>query len=168
MTDTTLKRTDRTFTRWHQEPLAWMVFGLPAVVVVASFVTLYIAMDKPDALVVDDYYKKGLEINKVLEREDAAHQAGLDFTPTLSSDGTITLRFVAHPGFAFPAQVSLQLTHATEGGHDRRVELTHGGNGTYVGKLARLEEGPWYIDASTPAWRSVKRVSVDAAGQLHL
>lgn len=167
MNDSTVTRTPpRVAARWHQEPIAWLVFGLPAVVVVASFVTLVIAMKGSDTLVVDDYYKQGLEINKVLVREDHAKAAGLALVPELSGDGALTLRFSANPGFAFPDLIDLTLNHATRDDVDRKLPMTHGGNGVYVGKVGKLEAGPWYVDASTATWRVVKRVSVDAKGEL--
>ena len=90
MTDNAIKPTPpRIAERWHQEPIAWLVFGLPAVVVVASFITLGIAMQGADSLVVDDYYKQGLEINEVLVREDHAKAAALAFTPTLDNFRTV-------------------------------------------------------------------------------
>lgn len=150
--------------RWHEEPIAWLVFGLPAVVVVASFITLGIAMEGSDSLVVDDYYKQGLEINKVLVREDHAKAAGLAFAPELAADGVLTLRFNAQPGFSYPEQIDLQLNHATRDDIDRTLPLTHAGNGVYVAKVGALEAGPWYVDASTAQWRVVKRVSVDMKG----
>lgn len=152
--------------RWHQEPIAWLVFGLPAVVVVASFVTLGIAMHGADSLVVDDYYKQGLEINKVLVREDHAKAADLAFTPTLSIDGALTLSFTAQATFAYPDRIDLKLNHATRDDVDRSLPMTHAGNGIYVAKVGRLEAGPWYIDASTAQWRVVKRVSVDVRGEM--
>ena len=36
---------------WWKFPHVWMVFGLPAVVVVASFITLYLAIKIPDPVV---------------------------------------------------------------------------------------------------------------------
>lgn len=51
---------------WWKFPLVWMVFGLPAAVVVASFVTLYVAITRPDAVLAEDYYRQGIEINKSL------------------------------------------------------------------------------------------------------
>ena len=156
----------RVAARWHQEPIAWLVFGLPAVVVVASFITLGIAMKGSDTLVVDDYYKQGLEINKVLVREDHAKAAQLAFTPSLSSDGTLVLNFSAADGFSYPERIDLKLNHATRDDVDRKLLLTHGGNGVYVAKVGHLEAGPWYVDASTAQWRVVKRVTVDGAGEL--
>jgi hypothetical protein len=158
--------TPRIAERWYQEPLAWMVFGLPATVVVASFITLGIAIKGSDSLVVDDYYKQGLEINEVLVREDHAKAAGLAFTPELSIGGALTLRFTAQPGFNYPTQIDLQLNHATRDDVDQKLSLTHAGNGVYVAQVGKLAEGPWYVDASTAQWRVLKRVTVDAAGAL--
>ena len=167
MTDSTVTRSaPRIAARWHQEPIAWLVFGLPAVVVVASFVTLGIAMEGSDTLVVDDYYKQGLEINKVLVREDHAKAAGLAFAPDLSVDGALTLRFNANAGFIFPNEIDLKLNHATRDDIDRTLPMTHAGNGVYVAKVGKLEQGPWYIDASTAQWRVMMRVSVDAKGEM--
>jgi len=51
---------------WWRYPLLWMVIGGPAAVVVASFVTFWLAWSRPDTLVSEDYYREGLEINKTL------------------------------------------------------------------------------------------------------
>ena len=158
--------TPRLATRWHQEPIAWLVFGLPAVAVVASFITLAIAIKGSDSLVVDDYYKQGLEINEVLIREDHAKAAALAFTSTFSADGVLTLLFTAQPAFPYPDQIDLQLNHATRDDVDRKLPMMHAGNGVYVAKVGKLEAGPWYVDASTTQWRVVKRVMVDASGKL--
>ncbi len=155
-------------TRWHEEPLAWLVFGLPAVVVVASLVTLAIALHSADGLVVDDYYKQGLEINKVLVRQDYASAASLAFTPSLSFDHALRLRFTAVEGFSYPDRLDVQLTHATRSDIDRHLQLQHRGDGVYEEQLESLEAGPWYIDASTAEWRVVKRVLIDALGAMHL
>jgi len=51
---------------WWRFGHVWLVVAGPAVVVVASFVTLYLAVTRPDPLVTEDYYRKGIEINKTL------------------------------------------------------------------------------------------------------
>ena len=50
---------------WWKYGYAWLVISGPLIVVVASFTSLYLALLSPD-LVVDDYYRKGIEINKTL------------------------------------------------------------------------------------------------------
>ncbi|MDH6594381.1 hypothetical protein M2165_004270 [Variovorax sp. TBS-050B] len=51
---------------WWRHPLLWMVIAGPALVVVASFVTLWYALATPDPLVSADYYRRGIEINRTL------------------------------------------------------------------------------------------------------
>lgn len=57
---------ERSVDAWWRHPLLWMVIGGPAVVVVASFATFWLAWRSPDALVSEDYYREGIEINKTL------------------------------------------------------------------------------------------------------
>lgn len=52
---------------WWKFGHVWLVISGPAVVVLAGFVTLYLAIRTPDPLVSDDYYRQGIEINKTLE-----------------------------------------------------------------------------------------------------
>jgi uncharacterized protein len=54
---------------WWKFGHVWMVVAGPAVVVVAGFVTLYLAVRTPDPVVSEDYYRKGIEINKTLEAD---------------------------------------------------------------------------------------------------
>ena len=51
---------------WWRHGLVWLVIAGPAVVVVASFATLWIAMRSPDPVVTPDYYRRGIEINRAL------------------------------------------------------------------------------------------------------
>jgi hypothetical protein len=52
---------------WWKFGHVWLVIAGPAIVVVAGFVTLYLAISRPDPLVTEDYYRKGIEINKTLQ-----------------------------------------------------------------------------------------------------
>lgn len=56
---------------WWKFGYVWLVFAGPAVVVLASFVTLYLAVTRPDPVISEDYYRQGIEINKTL-RNDAS------------------------------------------------------------------------------------------------
>jgi len=53
---------------WHYGH-AWLVFGGPAAVVVASLITVYIAVSHRDPVVDDDYYQKGVNINSTLDSD---------------------------------------------------------------------------------------------------
>lgn len=57
---------------WWTFGHVWLILAGPLVVVVASFVTLWMAIRTPDPVVAEDYYRKGIEINKSLDAEARA------------------------------------------------------------------------------------------------
>lgn len=63
---------------WWREPMMWLVVGGPAAVVVAGVATVMIAVARPDPVVAEDYYRRGIEINKTLaQQREAAEAAAL-------------------------------------------------------------------------------------------
>jgi uncharacterized protein len=50
---------------WHFGHV-WLVLSGPAIVVVAGFFTLYLAVSGADPVVDQNYYQKGIEINRTL------------------------------------------------------------------------------------------------------
>jgi uncharacterized protein len=52
--------TDSNSNAWWRFPMVWMVIAGPVVVVLASFVTFYLAASGKDPLVDEDYYRNGL------------------------------------------------------------------------------------------------------------
>ena len=57
---------------WWKYGLVWMIIGGPAAVVVAGIATVVIAVRTPDPVVAEDYYRRGMEINKTLSRKALA------------------------------------------------------------------------------------------------
>lgn len=57
---------------WWKFGYVWLVLSGPIVVVIASLVTVYVAVTRPDPVVTEDYYRKGIEINKTLGSEAEA------------------------------------------------------------------------------------------------
>jgi len=57
---------------WWKYGHVWMVVGGPAVVVVACFVTMYLAVTRPDPLVTDNYFERNAEINHSLDAKATA------------------------------------------------------------------------------------------------
>jgi len=54
---------------WWQYGHVWLIIAGPAAVIVAGFITLAIAIRMPDPVVAEDYYRRGLNINKTLAAE---------------------------------------------------------------------------------------------------
>ena len=58
---------------WWRHGHVWLLIAGPAAVIVAGIATLVLAIRTPDPLVAEDYYRRGIEINKTLaERESPA------------------------------------------------------------------------------------------------
>jgi len=74
---------------WWKHGHVWLVISGPAVVVVAGFVTLWIAVVRPDPVVAEDYYRQGMEINQQLARERAMlpAQQGRNHAATPTAEG---------------------------------------------------------------------------------
>ena len=67
--------TDAAATRpepWWKFGHVWLVIAGPAIVVVAGFVTFFIAARQPDPVVTEDYYRKGISINQTLSDNPAS------------------------------------------------------------------------------------------------
>jgi hypothetical protein len=72
---------------WWKFPLVWMVIAGPAIVVVAGFATLWLAIRTPDPVVAEDYYRQGVEINKTLaDKKLLPAQTGRNHAATPSDD----------------------------------------------------------------------------------
>lgn len=57
---------------WWKYGHVWMVIAGPAVVVVAGFFTLWLAIKQPDPVLAEDYYQRGIDINKTLKQSNSA------------------------------------------------------------------------------------------------
>lgn len=56
---------------WWKYGYVWLVVAGPAVVVVAGVVTAWLALRSPDPVLAEDYYRRGVEINKTLAQDKA-------------------------------------------------------------------------------------------------
>ena len=52
---------------WWRYGHVWLVISGPLLVVIAAFVTAFIALRNPDPVIAEDYYRQGLEINQTLK-----------------------------------------------------------------------------------------------------
>jgi hypothetical protein len=119
---------------WHREPWPWILMAGPALVIVAGFTTLWLAISSDDGLVADDYYRRGLAINQTLSRGRAARDLGLSAEVELD-DSTGRVRVLMHGAAALPAVLQLRLVHPTRAVADQRLELRKTADGSYAGVL---------------------------------
>ena len=152
---------------WHHEPFVWMIISFPLTAVIAGFVTLYLAIDSYDGLVVDDYYKRGLEINRLLDREQLATDLGLAMDVHIEPNlGNVEIDISARQLVDFPARISGTLTNATKPGLDQALAFKQQSGGRYRAYSQPLGVGRWHLIVSTEAWRVIKQVAVTVDGRV--
>lgn len=129
--------------KWYQQFWPWFLIALPSAVVVASIITIIIAITHGDNLVRDDYYKDGLAINRYLKQDETARQMQLSAAGKLSQDYIeITLRGVSLPPYP---HLVLHWQHPTNETLDIKSVLLRDGDNHYRGQLSHNPEGRWYI-----------------------
>jgi len=127
-------------TPWYREPWPWLLMVAPAAAVIGGLITAWLAITHADPLVADNYYKEGLAINQVLDREREAQRAGYRAQVLFSDDGT-QVRVHLAGGTRLPASLHLRLVHPTRAQHDAEVVLTSTQAGWYEGST-RLQPAP--------------------------
>jgi len=141
-------------TPWYRQPMVWMIIAIPGSSVIVGFTLYYLAVVSFDGMVVDDYYKKGIEINRVLKRDHEAATLGLSADLHLNDTAhRLRLQLSYKHGFKPPSRLNLQFLHATRAGFDQQVALIHKGHGLYIGALPSLHLGSWYLELGDAQWR---------------
>lgn len=158
---------DATTRPWQKEPFVWMVISFPLAAVVAGFITLYLAIVSYDGLIVDDYYKRGLEINRVLDREQQAAALGLEMQVAIDQQSGVTeIRFQAEKPIEFPLTLTGSLTNNTRPGLDQELVFKQLADQVYQASSQPLAVGRWHLIVGNEVWRSIKRISVSADGRV--
>ena len=144
---------------WFRQPLVWMVIAIPLSSVIMGVVIITLSVTSYDDLVADDYYKRGLRINRVLDRDAVALREGLEGRLELTS-GAMLLRLESGE-LALPDSLDMRLSYATRAGLDRVVPLRRVGPGQYHGALEPLAPGRWYLEVGTERWRITGTLNPD-------
>ena len=125
---------------WYRQFWPWFLILLPASVVVAGLFTLYIAIEGSDDLVVDEYYKDGLAINRQLEKIQRSEALGISARLQFS-DTHVTAQLT---GPVDSAALSLLLSHPLEADRDFSVDLARIAPGIYQAPLPNLIAPRWH------------------------
>lgn len=138
---------------WYRHPWPWLLMAGPAIVVVAGFVTLGLAIQSSDGLVADDYYKQGNAINMTLTRDARAHELGYLARLEMTMAGRVSLNFVT----AAPTANTLRLTlhHPTRSGFDREILLARAADGRYTAATPPIDASRWSmtLEDDSHTWR---------------
>jgi uncharacterized protein len=152
-----------------REPWVWLIVGIPALTVVAGIFTWWIAAQRADSNVAEDYYKRGLAINRSLEREARARTLGIGATIELHDGNDLRVRFDG----AFPAEpprsITVQLTHPVRAEQDRKLSLDRQADGDYRIRSPLVAAGNWGLTIEAQDWRlAARRIVLGEGAALRL
>lgn len=155
---------------WYSYPLVWMMISIPFSAVIMGVIMIWLAVDTDDGLVVDDYYKQGMEINRIISRDKKAAELGLSAVINFDNkEKIVRLRFEKGSLEAFPATLELKLQHATRADSDISVMLNHGLEDQYIGHLKQaLTAGIWYFVIADNDWKLNARSRVSEHNLIEL
>ena len=146
--------TSETIQPWYKQFWPWFLIAIPVITVVSGVSMVLIASHNPDGIVVDDYYKTGLAINKTLARDEQARALGLQAIGRL--DKTSKRIILDLYGQNNAKTLRLTLTHPTAAQQDIRLNLSATDKkNQYTGQLPVLPQEKRYIllEPENKAWR---------------
>jgi uncharacterized protein len=148
---------------WYRQFWPWFLIALPGSVVIASFVTLWLAISTPNPMVVDDYARIARSTEQRLERDQAATALGVRADIRVIADaGVIEVRL--RPDTVIPEALELRFSHPLVEERDHVLDLMRVPGG-WSARLAP-PEGRWYLQLY-PGDRSW-RLSGEFRGQREL
>jgi hypothetical protein len=143
---------------WYRHFWPWYLIALLFLGVVGTGDLIVQALRHPDPVVVDNYYKEGLAINRTLDQQRAAARMGLQAQARFDAGaGVLTVQLSAHQKIK-AAALKLLFVHATLANRDYSVRLSRQGEAVYRAQLKTLipgnydvmlepEDGGWRLDA---------------------
>jgi len=152
---------------WYKQFWPWLLISLPGTVVIAGFVTLYIANKYSDDLVADEPYKVGLAINRQLEKKQVAERRGITASFMFLGSGDERRVEVGISGLEEDETLNLTLSHPLEADRDFELPLQYSGAGRYIGKLTRDIGARWHwtlVSTGPEPWRLDGRVKHSEIG----
>lgn len=146
-------------------PWPWLLAAGPAIVVVASLATAWIAVRSDDGLVSQNYYKLGLMVNRTIA---ASPPAGPDpgATIDIARGGEVRVR-LEHPQSA-PARLRLTLRRPGEREGAHPLQLRRIDDDDWVGMLPDTTPGRRIVTLESEAWRMPVTVVERLPAQIRL
>ena len=145
-------------------PALWAMAGIPIAAVLASFVTLFLAVNGAEPELPAAFATEGRQLEEDFRLREAARRAAVAIEFTVSASGRVEARLNLAGGKVMPGQLRLELTHATDPTRDLQVELQRvGTSDLYVARVATIREGRWIARIGEPGrWHVLGRVNLPA------
>jgi hypothetical protein len=135
----------RTVAPWYAQRWPWLLMLGPILVVVAGTITGWLAYTRQDAMVVDDYYKRGKAINQDLRRDRVASAMKLSFAARYDAKAGVLRGEMSSFGRPLSAPFRIYLAHSTLPEKDLTLEALPDAQGRFAVALPMLERARWQV-----------------------
>ncbi len=158
----------RTSTPWYAHRWPWLLMLGPAVIVVAGVITGWVAYTSQDAMVVDDYYKRGKTINLDLRRDHVASAQGLSVALRYDPVARALQGVLSARGKPVTAPFHIGLAHSTQPAKDIVLAAYPDAHGRFSAPLTKLEQARWQVnvEGGKRDWRLVSAWRYPAQGSV--
>lgn len=136
--------------------VVWVAIVVPALAVLASALTLYLAVAGREPELPAQYAVEGATLDVDLERGARARALGVALTLDLGTADLVRARLETASAGPAPESLRLRLTHATLPRLDRDLQLVREAGTTrdYVARIEPLPKGHWLVQVdSGEEWR---------------
>ncbi len=118
--------------------------------VVASIITLFIAINSSNSLVRDDYYKEGLAINTDLRKVTLAKELGIEPILSINSNNkTLTVRLKTKDSIPQPPMLLVRFIHPFDEAFDMDIPLQKTEqNNTWQQQYNRIDTLNWNVEVT--------------------
>jgi uncharacterized protein len=140
---------------WYREPWPWILMAAPAASIALGLVMWTLAVRTDDRLVANDYYKRGLAINKKIAQVAANAEPELGATVRVAGNGEVRaqVKGMTDSAIASTPTIRLKLAQPTRSTRDLVIVLTRDASGDYVGMLDEQAAGRWTVTLESNTWR---------------
>jgi hypothetical protein len=140
---------------WYTQRWPWLLMLGPVLVIVAGSVTAWLAYTRQDAMVVDDYYKKGKAINQDLRRDRVASAMLLSFAARYDAAAGMLKGEMTSFGKPLSTPFKIRLAHSTLPEKDLALDALPDARGHFEVALPMLERARWQVavEGNTHDWR---------------
>ena len=154
-------------TAWWRQPWPWFLMSLPMAAIIGGVITAWLATRDADSLVSDDYYKEGLAIRQVLDRDAKAKALGVAATLDVQG-GRLSVALSGNVGKV--SGLRLHLIHPTRAEQDLSVNLPAAPGRPFAADLPPLQAGKrqLVLEPNDRSWRLTGEWFGPFVGQLTL
>ena len=140
---------------WYAHRWPWLLMLGPAVVIVGGSFASYLAITRPDAMVVDDYYKQGKAINQDLRRDRAASKLALSFEAHYDPATAALAGSIESAGQPLATPLHIYLAHPTQPAKDLQLLVRPDAAGRFSVPMPMLERAHWQgvVEGPQREWR---------------